>query len=359
MMLTYLAGAIALFFAMNIGASGAAASVSVAYGSGAISSRKKALLLCGVAIFAGAVIGGAEVTKTIGSDLIPQSFLTAKVVLIILSSAALSLFIANLIGIPLSTSEITVGSVVGVGVAYKALFINNILVIVSFWVIVPAVAFVIAIILGKIIKQLEKRFPSLNNSKHQRPLSIFVIIVGFFEAFSAGMNNVANAAGPMVGAGLISINTGTLVGGFFIAIGAMTLGGRVLETNGKKITKFSLLEGGAVSGTGAFLVTMASIFGLPVPLTQVTSTAIMGISTIQNGANALKKNIISKIIKVWIVSPILSLVISYGLVKLFIDSDIYSIIILISVCAATLGIISLVKTIREDARSIYESGGGI
>lgn len=359
MMLTYVAGAIALFFAMNIGASGAAASVSVAYGSGAISSRKKALLLCGVAIFAGAVIGGAEVTKTIGSDIIPQSLLNAKIVLIILSSAALSLFIANLIGIPLSTSEITVGSVVGVGVAYKALFINNILVIVSFWVIVPAIAFVIAIILGKIIRKLEKRFPSLSSSKHQRVLSIFVIIVGFCEAFSAGMNNVANAAGPMVGAGLISINTGTIVGGFFIAIGAMTLGGRVLETNGKKITKFSLLEGGAVSGTGAFLVSVASIFGLPVPLTQVTSTAIMGISTVQNGANALKKNIISKILKVWLVSPILSLVISYGLVKLFVDSDIYSIIVLFSVCAATLGIISLIKTIREDARSIYESGGGI
>lgn len=359
MMLTYVAGAVALFFAMNIGASGAAASVSVAYGSGAIASRKSALLLCGLAIFAGAVIGGAEVTKTIGSDIIPQSLLNAKVVLIILSSAALSLFIANIIGIPLSTSEITVGSVVGVGVAYKALFIDNILLIVSFWVIIPAIAFVMAVIFGKIIKGLEKQFPSLNGGKHQRVLSIFVIVVGFFEAFSAGMNNVANAAGPMVGAGLISINTGTIIGGFFIALGAVMLGGRVLETNGKKITKFTLLEGGAVSGTGALLVMLASIFGLPVPLTQVTSTAIMGISTVQNGANALKKNIITKILKVWLVSPILSLVISYGLVKLFVDSDFYSIVVLVSVCAATLGIISLLKTIREDARSIYESGGGI
>ena len=173
------------------------------------------------------------------------------------------------------------------------------------------------------------------------------------------MNNVANAAGPMVGAGLISINTGTIVGGFFIAIGAITLGGRVLETNGKKITRFSLLEGGAVSGTGAFLVTLASIFGLPVPLTQVTSTAIIGIGTVQNGVAALKKNIISKILKVWIVSPILSLVISYGLVKLFVDSDLYSIIVLFSVIAATLGVISLIKTIREDSRTIYEEGGGI
>ncbi len=151
MILTYLAGIVALFFAMNIGASGAAASISVAYGSGAIASRKKALLLCGIAIFLGAVIGGSEVAKTIGSGIIPQNLLTAKVVLIILSSAALSLFIANLIGIPLSTSEITVGSIVGVGIAQQALYINNILVIAAFWVIVPVVAFTIAFLLGKVI----------------------------------------------------------------------------------------------------------------------------------------------------------------------------------------------------------------
>ncbi|MGJ7919810.1 inorganic phosphate transporter [Neobacillus sp. LXY-4] len=359
MIITYLAGAIALFFAMNIGASGAAASVSVAYGSGAIASRRNALFLCGIAIFAGAVIGGSEVIKTIGENIIPSSLLTPKVVLVILSSAALSLFIANLIGIPLSTSEITVGSVVGVGVAYKALFINNILVIVSFWIIVPAAAFLVAIVFGKGIKKLQKKYPNLEKGKNKQILTVFVIIVGFFEAFSAGMNNVANAAGPLVGAGIISINTGMIVGGVFIAVGAVLLGGRVLETNGKKITKFSLLEGGAVSGTGAFLVILSSIFGLPVPLTQVTSTAIIGISTVQNGANALKKNIITKIIKVWIVSPILSLVISYGLIKLFVESDIYEVVVLFSVCAATLGTISLLKTIREDSRTIYEEGGGI
>jgi sulfate permease len=359
MMMIYIAGVVALFFAMNIGASGAAASVSVAYGSGAISSRKRALTLCAIAIFLGAVIGGSEVTKTIGSEIIPQSLLTSKVVLIILSSAALSLFIANLIGIPLSTSEITVGSVVGVGVAYKALFINNILVIVSFWIIIPLIAYAVALIFGIVIKNLQKKYPVLTNNKRKPILTAFVVFVGFCEAFSAGMNNVANAAGPMVGAGLISINTGIVLGGLCIAIGAFTLGGRVLETNAKKITKFSLLEGGAISGTGAFLVIVASIFGLPVPLTQVTSTAIIGISTVQNGVGALKKNIIVKILKVWIVSPVFSLVISYGLVKLFVASDMYSVIVLFSVCLATVGVISLVKTIREDARSIYENGGGI
>lgn len=359
MILTYAALIIALFFALNIGASGAAASISVAYGSGAIARKRNALLLCGAAIIAGAVIGGSEVVKTVGTGIIPQTILSEKIVLIILSSAALSLFIANLLGIPLSTSEITVGAVVGVGVAYKTLYINNILIIVSFWIIIPAIAFIIAITAGKLILKLEKKYPFLKQARAQRMITVFVIIVGFFEAFSAGMNNVANAVGPLVGAGLISMNNGTILGGLFVALGAVFLGGNVLQTNGKKITRFSLLEGGAISGTGALLVILSSIYGLPVPLTQVTSTAIMGIATVQKGTNTLKKNIIAKILKVWLVSPIFSLVISYGLVKLIIYMDFYSIAVLFSVCAATLGIISLIKTINEDRRIYQENGGGI
>lgn len=359
MILTYIAGIVALFLAMNIGASGAAASISIAYGSGAIATRKKALWLCGIAIFLGAVIGGSEVADTIGSGIIPQNLLTAKVVLIILSSAALSLFLANLLGIPLSTSEITVGSIVGVGIAQQALYVKNILVIAAFWVIVPVVAFTIAFLMGKLIAIVNQKYPKLREQKVQKILAVFVVIVGFFEAFSAGMNNVANAIGPLVGAQLISMNTGTLLGGFFIAIGAILLGGNVLQTNAKKITRFSLLEGGTISGTGALLVITASIFGLPVPLTQVTSTAIMGIGAAKKGKNTVNKQVISKIVKVWVVSPIVSLVISYSLIKLFIETDIYTIVVLLSVCVATFGILSLVKTIQKENRSYVEHGEGI
>jgi sulfate permease len=359
MTLTIAASIIALFFAMNIGASGAAASISVAYGAGAIKKRKNALIICAIAVFAGAAIGGGEVVKTIGSGIIPQSLLTVKVVLIILVAATSSLFIANLIGIPLSTSEITVGSVVGVGVALQALYVNKILVIVSFWVIIPIIAFGLAYVSGKLIDGIEKKFPQLGSKKNRRIITIFVIVVGFLEAFSAGMNNVGNVIGPLAGAGIVSINLGIFIGGLFIALGALFLGGRVLQTNAKKITTFSLLEGGSISGIGAFLVIIASVFGIPVPLTQVTSSAIIGIGTAQNGMNIWKKQVISKIIKVWVVSPVFSMVISYGLVKLLIDGDLYTIIILFSVCAATLGTLSLIKTIREDNRSLQENGGGI
>ncbi|MFC4323136.1 inorganic phosphate transporter [Litchfieldia salsa] len=359
MTFTIAACIIALFFAMNIGASGAAASISIAYGSGAIKKRKNALIICAIAIFLGAFIGGSEVVKTIGSGIVPQSLLSVKVVLIILISATSSLFIANLIGIPLSTSEITVGSVIGVGIALQSLYVHKILVIISFWIIVPVVGFTFALFLGRFIQKLEIKYPQIKGKKYKPIITIFVIVIGFFEAFSAGMNNVANAVGPLVGAGIVSMEYGILIGGLFIALGVLFLGGRVLQTNAKKITSISLLEGGAISGTGAILVMIASVFGLPVPLTQVTSSAIIGIGMAKDGMDIWKKQVIAKILKVWVVSPVFSMVISYGLVKLFIDGDLYTLVILVGVCAATLGTISLIKTIKEDQRQYQENGGGI
>lgn len=130
-----------LFFAMNIGASGAAASMGVAYGSGAVKKKTYALIICAAGVLSGAVIGGGEVVKTISGGIIPEQTITLTIVCIIIGSAALSLFTANVLGIPLSTSEVTVGAIVGVGVAYKVLFLQHLLVIVIFWVLVPFVAF--------------------------------------------------------------------------------------------------------------------------------------------------------------------------------------------------------------------------
>ncbi|WP_075983564.1 inorganic phosphate transporter [Bacillus massilinigeriensis] len=340
---------------MNIGASGAAASMGVAYGSGAIKNARNALIICSIGVFSGAILGGGEVVKTISSGIIPQEMISVKVVIIILISATSSLFLANLIGIPLSTSEVTVGAVVGIGVAYKVLFIDSLLTIMMFWVLVPVTAFFITWLLGKGLFLLRKK----GHTFEHHSLTYILIIAGFFEAFSAGMNNVANAVGPLVAAGLLSIENGTWIGGLFVALGAAFLGKRVLETNGKKITQYEKTEGILISSTGAGLVIISSLFGLPVPLTQVTSSSIIGIGMAKNGSRILQKSIVKKIFSIWIVSPLFSLTISYFLVKLFLDFDVYSVIIPLCVIIAALGGNVLLRIINEEKRSIYEDGGGI
>lgn len=329
---------IGLFFALNIGASGAAASMGIAYGSGVV-KRRMALILCAIAVFLGAYFGGSEVVKTLGNEIIPSESFTLSITIIVLISSALSLFLANLLGIPLSTSEVVVGSIVGVGIVYQTIFLGKLLSIIFFWLLTPIVAFLLAIGATFLLKR--RRIHSWLGTT--RILPILVVLMGMFEAFSAGMNNVANAVGPLVGAGIMTSDSGVFWGGLFVAAGAFLLGKRVLETNGKKITTIRLEEGCIISGTGATIVTIASIFGIPVPLTQITTSSIIGIGFVRDGVKVLKKKVVTQLLTVWIVSPLISMVLSYTLIQILIEQNFYPIIVVISVLISSFGVLFLMK----------------
>ncbi|KMY50210.1 inorganic phosphate transporter [Peribacillus loiseleuriae] len=340
-MIAILAVIIGLFFAVNIGGSGAAASMGIAYGSGVI-KKWLALVFCSIAVFLGAWLGGGEVVKTIGSGIVPSATFTVPIALIVLASAALSLFLANIFGIPLSTSEVAVGSIIGAGIVYQSVYVWNLLWIMSFWLITPLAAFLIAVLASYLLKStILKRIMKV--PKAIPILTILVVFMGLFEAFSAGMNNVANAVGPLVGAGILSTESGIFWGGLSVALGVILLGQRVLETNGKKITDLKLEEGCVISGTGASIVTIASFFGIPVPLTQITTSSIIGIGFANQGKAVLKKEIVVQLLTVWIVSPVLSMVLSYTLIQLLIEQNFYSVIVMAGVLISVFGVLSLMK----------------
>lgn len=344
-MLTIIAITIGLFFAMNIGASGAAASMGIPYGSGVVKKRM-ALLLCSIAVFLGAWLGGGEVVKTIGGGIVPNEIFTVPIALIVLASSALSLFIANILGIPLSTSEVAVGSVVGAGMVYQSMFVGNLVWIMSFWLLTPIVAFMIGILAALLLKNTRLK-KWMEAPKSTPILSALVVFMGMFEAFSAGMNNVANAVGPLVGANILSIQNGILWGGLFVSIGVLLLGHRVLETNGKKITDIRLEEGCIISGTGAGLVTIASIFGIPVPLTQITTSSIIGIGFVKHGRAVFQKGIVAQMLTVWIVSPVLSMILVYTFIQLLIEHNVYPVIAMAGALISVLGVRSLIKRQRH------------
>ncbi|WP_243289937.1 inorganic phosphate transporter [Bacillus sp. FJAT-47783] len=335
-------------FAMNIGASGAAATMGVAYGSGSIQKRYIALILCSIGIILGAVIGGEKVIKTIGSGLMRQEDLSAPIVMIILASATLTLLFSNLLGIPLSTSEVTVGSVVGVGIAFQSVYLLPLLTIISLWVIVPVIAYIVTVLIQKGMNA----YIAHTRFAKAKILPYILILTGFLEAFSAGMNNIANAVGPLVGAHLLAESTGKWLGGFFVALGVLVLGAKVLETNGKRITKFSTLEGINISATGATLVILASLFGIPIPMTQITTSSILGIGFVNEGRQVFKKEVVKRLVKIWIVSPLVSLIVSYTVVQAFVFSNWYSFIIVIIVFVATIVFISLMTSFLKPSKQM-------
>ena len=127
-----------------------------------------------------------------------------------------------------------------------------------------------------------------------------------------------------------------------MALGALVLGHCVFETNGKRIRTLRLRRV-FNSGTGAAIVTAASIFGIPVPLTQITTSSIIGIGFAKHGKSVLKKGIVVQLLTVWIVSPALSMVLSYTLIQLLIEHNFYPIVAMAGVLISVFGVMSLMK----------------
>jgi sulfate permease len=119
------------------------------------------------------------------------------------------------------------------------------------------------------------------------------------------------------------------------------------------------LEGSAVSFTSGTLVIIASVFGLPIPLTQVTTCGILGVGAAKDGLAIMQKSVIKRIALVWVISPLASLIVSYLLINLFSRFDIYNVLIVSSAIIVAVGSIVLSRIERNEKRSYYDAGGGI
>ncbi|HEY8450014.1 MAG TPA: inorganic phosphate transporter, partial [Bacillota bacterium] len=132
--LVWLGWLASLFFAMNIGASAAAASMGSVYGAHVL-RRRTALLLVAIFSLLGAYFGGGEVIKTISGGIVDGDRIDLPGAVAIIASAAMTLLVANLWGVPLSTSEVTVGAVIGAGLVVGGIRSAEVTRIVLTWAI--------------------------------------------------------------------------------------------------------------------------------------------------------------------------------------------------------------------------------
>ncbi len=322
---------VAIFLAINMGASGTAPAFSAAYGANLI--RKDMIPgMFGIFVFAGAVIAGNKVISTVGSDILPGESMTMIIAVIVLGSVALSLFFANMLKVPQSTSQSTVFSLGGIALYMNILETDRLFVeIIPTWFITPILAFGIAYLGGRFIyiplrSRLKNFFQYFEDKNF---FSILVIGASCYVAFAIGSNNLANAAAPVI---LMVVNMLNLVAGSdnhallmlivvfmiapFFGIGSSLMGGRVLETTGKDIVRFGSLAATYISIITATLLLIASLWrGIPTSLVQMNTAAIIGLGMVKNGYKCTMVNApLKKIFIVWIVAPLISL----GLSLLFV-----------------------------------------
>ena len=313
----------ALFLAINMGGSGTAAAFSSSYGANLI---RKDLIpgLFGFFVLVGAIIAGKEVTATIGGDILPEGAMTLKITTVILLSISFSIFFANILKVPQSTSQSTVFALVAVPAFYGNIQIDKLFfVIIPSWFILPVISFLFTLILGKYIyKPLKKKHYIMFEELKVHPLLKFSVIASScYVAFSIGANNVANASGPIHGLLMNQFGfngTGSqyvlcmILATFIIApcfaLGSSIFGSRVLETTGKEIINFGPIGALAISFVTGTLLLAASLYkGIPTPLAQLNVGAILGLGAYKVGIrNVLKQTSVIKIFTVWVISPMIS-----------------------------------------------------
>lgn len=308
-----------IFFAFNMGASGIAPSFASTYG-GKLIRKKNALLLFGLFVILGAVVLGKNVTVTLGKGLLAKELISFNVVLVILGSAASGLFIANLLKIPQSTSQVTVGAIVGAGLYFghlnlKTLFFK----ILPMWGILPLLSYVLTLLVYKII------YPPHHNNLHiyqkifanEKKMRFSALVVSCYVAFAIGSNNVANAVGPLSATGILGVASGLFLIAPLFGIGAWLMGKGPLETAGKEIVPLGLVSSTLVSFVTATLLIFASVLGVPQSLVQLNLSSIFAICCLKNGHKCSRdQHIIHKIFFIWIITPLISLGISYLLLKI-------------------------------------------
>jgi len=323
---------LALFLSINMGASGTSTSFSAAYGAGVI-NRKWIPILFGIMVIAGAFLGGKEVSLTLGEGILSPELFTPLYTSIILFTIAISLFAANLMGVPQSTSQTTVLAIAGGAAALGELQADTLFTeIIPMWLILPIVAFTITYVISKWIfphiktKALEGDFEHIRNFKG---LKVALVVASLYVAFSVGANNVANAAGPIASLfynefGIESYNgwsismLALMVMAPFFGFGSYLLGFKVTRSAGKEIVNITPFYATLISVIVATLLLYASIsHGIPTSLVQLNGACFIALSMTKTGKkNTFSNKTVKKFLTVWMVAPAFAFLLTYGLTLL-------------------------------------------
>lgn len=306
-----------LLLAVNVGGNNSAAEMGPAFGSG-IRSKMEAVILIAIFSMLGAIFAGDHVVHTVGSGLIDPTPMQHdfRKVIPILVAATLIVGVANIMRIPIATAHAMVGAVVGVGLYFHSVKWDNLGRIVIWWLATPVTSLIVSYLLGRLAYPwLNARLGHLSHKGGPAMLFYrgFVTLSGCYMAFSAGSNSLAKAVGPVVGAGILTVQQAAIMGGLCMALGAFFVGHRLMQTIGREITPLDPLKATLVELVCGSILLIASSSGVPVSLAETVTCSVIGFSIAHAGVSHTAGNKhLKKIYYMWPICPLFTCAVSYA-----------------------------------------------
>jgi PiT family inorganic phosphate transporter len=347
---------VACFLAYNNGANDNFKGVATLFGSGTTEYRG-AITWATVTTFMGSV-ASIFLAKTLvknfsGKGLVPDELiLSPEFAISVALGAALTIFIATKIGMPISTTHSLVGALFGsgllaVGTAFNFEKLGDTFLIPL--IVSPLLAAVISLLTYLVLGRLRVAVRASENSlidvaekikplselaltdgiiglltesyktiivvneedvrsgypKYMRGLSLNKLLnyAHFLSAgvvsFARGLNDTPKIVGLLMVINAFDIKWGMVSIAFAMALGGLLNAKKVGETVAKKITPMNAGQGFTANLITGLLVTTASLHGMPVSTTHVSAGSIFGIGTATQKADL---KIIRQILFSWILT---------------------------------------------------------
>jgi PiT family inorganic phosphate transporter len=315
-----------LFMGWSLGGNDAANIFGTAVGTKMV-KFKTAAAICSIFVVLGATVSGAGASHTLGAlgsiDAISGAF-------VISLSAALTVTFMTSKGLPVSTSQAIVGSIIAwnihEGLATDlAVFYR----IIGTWFFAPILGAFFAFVLYWVVK-VYLHYSHLHIVTRDKLIRRGLLVAGAFGAYSLGANNIANVMGVFVkvspfetleifsGITITSTQQLFFLGAIAISVGVITYSKRVMLTVGKDLFKLSPVAALVVvlasslvlfAFSSAVLRDVLQAYGLPafplVPVSQSQAVvgAILGIGVAKGGRSINVKGLV-RIAYGWVLTPL-------------------------------------------------------
>lgn len=284
----------AVFFGWSLGANDAANIFGTAV-SNRIVKYRIATIISAIFILVGALLGGAKGIETI-SNVTAQSLMSGSISVL---SAAITMTIMTYIGVPVSSSQAIVGSIMAVGLIEGGVNWGIISKLVLAWVGTPIGGAIFGYLSYKILAIPFNKIKSIYMK--ERVVQIATLIIGAYGSYSLGANNVANITG--VFANSIGVEMAALVGGLAISFGVLTYSYKVMMTVGTQIMELDYFSAAIAVLGESITVWIYALLGIPVSTSQAIVGAVIG-AGYARGSRLTNKKILLKILSAWVNTPI-------------------------------------------------------
>ncbi len=346
----------ACFLAYSNGANDNFKGVATLFGS-STTNYKKAIAWATITTFAGSIaaifLASTLVKNFSGKGLVPDTLIQSpEFAISIALGAAITVFMATKIGMPISTTHSLVGAlfgsgVVAVGTAFNFAKLGNTFLMPL--IVSPLMAAVVSLLAYLLFKKLRsllgvtketcicvgqekkailkagstKEFltaetessQTLNLMKQeeciekyegnfiginaQKMLDFAHYISAGIVSFARGLNDTPKIVGLLIVINTLDIKWGMIAVALAMAIGGLLNAKKVGEMMSKKITPMNSGQGFTANLVTGLLVTTASVHGLPVSTTHVSVGSIFGIGTVTKKADL---KVIRNILLSWLLT---------------------------------------------------------